>query len=235
MTKSAERVYRMSGQNVQFSSNGSQASGYLSRPEGNVPGVVVIQEWWGLNDHIRDIADRFAKAGFVALAPDLYHGKVVKEPNDAQKAAMELDRGRAMKEIDGAVAYLKSQPYVTPKKIGVIGFCMGGGLALHIGARNLDVGAVSAFYGGGSPSADAFASSRAAILNIVGERDTGVTKSIQALDKDLARYKLDHELVVYPDAQHAFFNDTRKEVYNADAAQDAWKRAVDWFRKYLQA
>ncbi len=225
----------MSGQNIQFSSNGSQANGYLSRPQGNKPGVVVIQEWWGVNDHIRDVTDRLADAGFVALAPDLYHGKIVTEPNDAQKALMEMDRGRAMKEIDGAVAYLKSQSYLTPKKIGVIGFCMGGGLALHTAAHNTDVGAVAAFYGGGSPNGDAFANSRAAILNIVGERDSGVTKTIQTLDKDLNKYKLPHELVVYPGAEHAFFNDTRKEVYKPDAAKDAWKRAIDWFHKYLTA
>ncbi len=227
----------MRGQNVQFSSNGSQAAGYLSRPESNSPkpDVVVIQEWWGVNQHIRDVTDRLAEAGFVALAPDLFHGKTVTEPNDAQKAAMELDRPRAMTEIDGAVAYLKSQPYVLPKKIGVIGFCMGGGLALHTGAHDPDVGAVAAFYGGGSPSGDAFAKSHAAILNICGERDTRVTSTIKELDKDLNKYKLPHELVVYPNAEHAFFNDTRKEVYKPEAAQDAWKRALDWFRKYLAA
>jgi carboxymethylenebutenolidase len=227
----------MRGQDVIFKSNGSEANGYLARPDGDdpKPGVVVIQEWWGLNDHIRDIVRRFAEAGFVALAPDLYHGKIVKEPNDAQKAAMELDRGRAMKEIDGAVTYLKAQTYVAPKKIGVIGFCMGGGLALHVTAHNADVGAVAAFYGGGSPPAEAFANSQAAILNICGERDTRVTTTIQALDDGLKRYAMPHELVVYPNAGHAFFNDTRAEAFNPDAAKDAWKRAIDWFQKYLAA
>lgn len=226
----------MRTQSVQFPSNGDQGSGYLARPDSDElkPGVVVIQEWWGLNAHIRDVTERLAQAGFVALAPDLYHGKVVAEPNDAQKAAMELDRGRAMKEIDGAVAYLKSQAYVGPKQIGVIGFCMGGGLALHTTAHNPDVGAVAAFYGGGSPSADAFAHSHAAVLNIVGERDTRVTSTIKELDAGLKRYDMPHEMIVYVGAQHAFFNDTRQEVYKPDAAQDAWKRALDWFRKYLR-
>ena len=227
----------MRSQDVTFKSNGSEANGYFARPDSDQPGlgIVVIQEWWGLNDHIRDVTRRFAEQGFVALAPDLYHGKIVAEPNDAQKAAMELDRERASKDISGAAAYLKAQPYVVPKNIGIIGFCMGGGLALNVGAHDPNVGAIAAFYGGGAPGADAFANSHAAILNIVGERDTRVLDTIQALDQGLKRYTMPHELVVYPGGQHAFFNDTRKEVYKADAAQDAWKRALDWFHKYLMA
>jgi carboxymethylenebutenolidase len=120
---------------IHFPSNGHDAMGYLARPAGDGvhPGVVVIQEWWGLNDHMRDLTERFASAGYVALTPDLYHGRVVSEPDEARKEAMGLDRERAAKEIDGAVAYLRSQPYVSPKKIGVVGFCMGGGLALWTG------------------------------------------------------------------------------------------------------
>src|SRR5689334_393825 len=117
----------MRTQDIQYPYNGSQAQGYLARPDSDspVPGIIVIQEWWGLNDHIKDVSRRFADVGFVALAPDLYHGKVVKEPNDAQKAAMELDRERAAKEMAGAATYLKAQSYVMPKKIGIVGFCMG--------------------------------------------------------------------------------------------------------------
>src|SRR5437868_3230915 len=122
----------MRTQNVDFPSNGSTASGFLARPDSDtpVPGIVVIQEWWGLNAHIKDVATRVAAEGFVALAPDLYHGQIVSEPDDARKAVMELDRARAMKDINGAVSFLKSQPYIMPKKIGITGFCMGGGLTL---------------------------------------------------------------------------------------------------------
>ncbi len=227
----------MRDQEVRFQSNGIDANGYLARLEQDDPGpgLVVIQEWWGLNEHIRDVTRRFAEQGFVALAPDLYHGKVVAEPDDAQKAAMELDRGHALQEIMGAVAYLKAQPYVAPKKIGVVGFCMGGGLALHTAARDPNVGAVVAFYGGGSPEASVFAGSQAAVLNIVGERDVRVLTTIQALDAGLKQYPIPHELVVYPGAEHAFFNDTRQQVHKPDAAQDAWKRTLDWFHQYLAA
>ncbi|MEP7287945.1 MAG: dienelactone hydrolase family protein [Chloroflexota bacterium] len=225
----------MRSEDIEFKSNGDQASGFLVRPDSDdpVPGVVVIQEWWGLNAHIRDVTTRVAAEGFVALAPDLYHGKVVAEPNDAQKASMELDRPRAMREIGGAAAYLKAQPYVAPKTIGIIGFCMGGGIALWIAAHNPDIGAAVAFYGGGSPEASAFANSKAAILNINGERDVRVTTTIKALDEDLKAYSLVHKMIVYPGGEHAFFNDARPEVYNPEASKDAWQQAIGWFRKYL--
>jgi len=224
----------MRSQNVEFPINGGQAPGYLARPDYDdmKPGVVVIQEWWGVNVHIKDIANRLAEQGYVALAPDLYHGVVVSEPNDAQKAAMELDRERAMREIDAAVDYLRNQTYVNPKQIGVIGFCMGGALTLYAGAHNPNVGAVAAFYGGGTPQIEEFAHSEAAILNIVGDKDRTLL-GIQALDQGLQQYSLPHELAIYPGAQHAFFNDTRPEVYKPDAAKDAWQRALTWFSKYL--
>jgi carboxymethylenebutenolidase len=228
----------MRSQMVQFASNGSQASGYLARPDDNdpQPGVVVIQEWWGLDDHIKDIVNRFAEEGFVALAPDLYHGKVVPitEPNAAQKALMEMDRERAQKEISGAVAWLKAQSYVVPKKIGLVGFCMGGGLALHVASHNPDVGAVSAFYGGGAPNPAAFEKSKAAVLNITGGHDEHVANAIRALDEGLKQYDIPHELQHYPKGQHAFFNDTRKEVYDPEAAHDAWQHTIDWFHRYLK-
>ena len=224
----------MPSETIQFPIDGGQAPGYLARPakEDPKPGLVVIQEWWGLNAHMKDLTNRLANQGYVALTPDLYHGKVVSEPNDAQKAAMELDRGRAMAEIDAAVAYLRDQNYVNPKQIGVIGFCMGGALALYAGANNANVGAVAAFYGGGVPGPEAFAKSKAAILNIVGDKDRTLP-SIQALEDGLKAYAMPHELVIYPGAEHAFVNDTRTEVYKRDAAEDAWKRALAWFSKYL--
>jgi len=229
----------MSGEMVEFAVNGGKAPGYLTRPasateQSPKPAVVVIQEWWGLNTHMKDIADRFARAGYVALAPDLYHGKVIgnQEPNEAQKAAMELNKDWAIKEIHSAVTYLLGQTYVHPKKIAVVGFCMGGMLTLYAGAQNPDVAAVSAFYGGGAPKADIFSQSKAAVLNIVGEKDHAL-KSVQELENGLKNYSLPHELVIYPGCDHAFFNDTRKEVYNPQAAADAWKRTLDWFNKYL--
>jgi len=118
---------------VEFPVNGGSINGYEAVPQqGGGPGVVVIQEWWGLVDHIKDVCDRFAAAGFVALAPDLYHGKTTKSPDEAGKLMMALRIDEAEKEISGAVDYLLKHDAVTSKKIGVIGFCMGWrAVALH--------------------------------------------------------------------------------------------------------
>jgi carboxymethylenebutenolidase len=221
---------------IDFSIAEGTAPGFIARPDTDAPapGVVVIQEWWGLNDNIKDIARRLAGEGFVALAPDLYHGVVTTEPDDARKQAMSLDRQRAASEIHGAVAFLKAQPYVQPKNIGVMGFCMGGGLTLWMAAKNPDVGAAIAFYGGGAPQPEEFAESRAAVLNILGEGDhPDLIESIRAVDNYLGEKGNAHELVIYSGAQHAFFNDTRPHIYHPEAAADAWSRTLNWLRKYL--
>ncbi len=223
----------MSGERIQI----AQTTGYLARPKSTEPrpGVVVIQEWWGLNAHIQDVTDRVAEAGFVALAPDLYHGKIATEPDEARKAVMELQSNleQARKDMTAAIEALKRLPYVDPKRVGAIGFCMGGGLTLRIAAWNSDVAAAVAFYGSG-PGATDFANSDAAILSLVGDLDEHAVASNTALHEGLTvqGYKRPHELVVYPNAAHAFFNDTRP-AYNADAAADAWKRTVDWLRAHI--
>src|SRR5437763_1741759 len=137
------------GQKVEFPSNGHTGQGYFAAPQpGTGPAVVVIQEWWGLVPHIEDVTNRFAAAGFCALAPDLYHGKTTKSPDEAQKMVMELDAERAEREIAGAGEYLLSRSECTSKTYGVVGFCMGGALAQYTGARESKVGASVSFYGG---------------------------------------------------------------------------------------
>jgi carboxymethylenebutenolidase len=219
---------------ITFPSNGSTAPGYLAHDESSEPrpGIVVIQEWWGLDAHIQDVTRRVAGAGYVALAPDLYHGAVATEPDEARKLAMEMEYGQALKDIAGAVQYLKALDFVNPKSIGVVGFCMGGGLALMSAAHNPDVGAVVAFYGR-APKADEFGDSTAAILQLVGEKDEDVLATARALDTGLRMQPVTHELVVYPGAGHAFFNDTRPHIYEPGAAHDAWGRAMQWFKAHL--
>src|SRR5829696_4149867 len=131
---------RMSGTMVEFRGNGRTSPGYLVAPtDGRGPGVVVVQEWWGLVDHIKDVADRFAADGFVALAPDLYHGAQAQSPDEAEKLRMALDVARAGGDLRGAAAYLLAHDAVRPKKVGVVGFCMGGQLALFAAAEHADV------------------------------------------------------------------------------------------------
>src|SRR3954469_13413784 len=137
------------GEIVEFPSNGTTGQGYLATPSsGSGPGVVVIQEWWGLVPHIKDVCDRFAAEGFTALAPDLYHGQSTTEPDEAGKLMMALNIDEAAKDMGGAVDYLKASDAVRGEGVGVVGFCMGGGLALLLATqRPDDIKACVPFYG----------------------------------------------------------------------------------------
>jgi carboxymethylenebutenolidase len=220
------------GERVEFPSNGHPCSGYFA---GRGPAVVVIQEWWGLVPHIEDVVERFAKEGFAAIAPDLYHGKTTTSPDDAGKMLMELDVERAAKEIAGAGQYVLQRPECTSKKYGVVGFCMGGALAQYASTYDAkNVGAVASFYGGFKKVTPEWEKLEAPILLIYGENDKGVpAESGRELERKLRSLGKNVELAVYPNADHAFFNDTRPAVYNEDAAADAWKRVLDLFRRSL--
>lgn len=221
------------GQRVEFPSNSHTCSGYFS---GRGPAIVVIQEWWGLVPHIEDVVERFAKEGFAAIAPDLYHGKTAKSPDDAQKMLMELDAERAEREIAGAGEWLLQRPECTSKTYGVVGFCMGGALAQYTGAKEgAKVGAVASFYGGFKKLPIPWKNLNGSILLIYGAEDKGVSaEQGRELEKQLKELGKKVELVVYPGAGHAFFNDTRQQVYKPDAAKDAWRRTVDLFRKNVR-
>src|SRR5579862_8286851 len=161
------------GEMVEFPANGHSGAGYEARPaSGHGPGVVVIQEWWGLVPHIKDVADRLAGEGFVALAPDLYHGVATTEPDEATKQMMNLDIADAGRHIDGAIARLTGEDALTGDAVGVVGFCMGGGLALYAASHNPRVGACVAYYGVG-PARDQvdFSATKAAVLGHWGEQD----------------------------------------------------------------
>ena len=224
------------GQRIEFASNSHTCQGYFAAAaSGKGPAVVVIQEWWGLVPHIEDVTNRFAAAGFCALAPDLYHGKTTKSPDDAQKLVMELDAERAEREIASAGDYLLSRPECSSKTYGVVGFCMGGGLAQYTATKeDGKVGAAVSFYGGFKNVPFDWDNLSAPLLQICGEKDAQVTKTMRERDTMLRDKEKKVDLVVYPNAQHAFFNDTRKEVYDPEAAKDAWKRTLDWFRTYLR-
>jgi carboxymethylenebutenolidase len=219
---------RKMGQRVEFPSNAHNCVGYFA---GKGPAVVVIQEWWGLVPHIEDVVDRFAKEGFAAIAPDLYHGKVAKSPDQAEKLKMELDIDRAEREIAGAGEWLKKQG--TSKKYGVVGFCLGGALAQYVGTKEANVGAVVSFYGGFQKAQRDWKNLRAPILLIYGEKDQSVPpEQGRQLEQQLKNMGKKVDLVIYPGADHAFFNDTRP-VYKPDAASDAWRRTIDFFRSTL--
>ncbi len=232
-----ETTVSLVGEMIEFPSNGSKGVGYLAKPEGGTgPGLIVIQEWWGLVDHIRDVCDRFAAAGFVALAPDLYHGVTVAEPDEAAKAMMALKMDKAARDMSGAVdevARQSGRPH-----IGVIGFCMGGGLALVLATQRPDaVRAVVPCYGV-IPWPDAqpdYSSLSAAVLGHYASDDDFFTPAAaEALGDQLRELGKDVEIIVYPGTDHAFFNDTRPEVYNAEAASLLWERSLAFFRTHLK-
>lgn len=224
------------GKKVEFPSNGHTCQGYMATPPdgGKGPGVVVIQEWWGLVEHIQDVVDRFAREGFVAIAPDLYHGKTTKSPDDAGKMLMELDADRAVREIAAAGEYLLQQSECTSSKYGVVGFCMGGALAQYAATKYPEkVGAVVSFYGGFKQVEPEWERLQGAILLFYGGKDKGVpAEHGRKLEEKLENLGKKTELVVYPDADHAFFNDTRPN-YKPEAAADAWRRTLELFRLHL--
>ncbi|SRR5712692_81937 len=225
------------GQKVEFPSNGHICQGYFAAPaSGKGPAVVVIQEWWGLVPHIQDVVDRFAKAGFTAIAPDLYHGKTAKSPDEAGKMFMELDAGRAEREIAGAGEDLLKRPECSSKTYGVVGFCMGGALAQYTATKEgAKVGAVVSFYGGFRKLELNWNNLTAPLLLIYAENDQGVPASEgREREKQLKAMGKNVQLIVYRNADHAFFNDTRKEVYNPEAAQNAWRTVVDFLRKHVR-
>ena len=221
------------GEMVEFTSNGGTCTGYLAGTSG--PGVVVIQEWWGLNDHIKDIADRFAAEGFVALAPDLYHGEITTEPDAAGKLLMSMNLTTAGKDLSGAVDYLQARTRHT--KVGVTGFCMGGGLALMVACLRPDaVAAAAPFYGGMRPDTVIEWDNLAAVVEghyAETDRGTAAPEAVKELEATLRAKGKDATFHVYPGTHHAFFNDTRAEVYNADAAQTSWNRTLALFRAQL--
>ena len=224
------------GTMVEFKSNGGQTSGYLAIPEsGTGPGVVVIQEWWGLVDHIKDVCDRFAAEGFVALAPDLFHGKIAKSPDEAGKLMMAMRIDEAEKDLRGAIQYLLDHDATTGDKVGTVGFCMGGALSLYAATKNPQVGACVVFYGGHPNVKPDLPNLQAPVLGIFAERDGFVTPAVvRELERKLKELGKSVEVHIYPGADHAFFNDTRPEIYNADAAADAWRRTIEFLRLNLK-
>jgi carboxymethylenebutenolidase len=225
------------GEMVQFPFAGGTTGAYLSIPEqGSGPAVVVIQEWWGLVDHIKDVCDRFAAEGFVALAPDLYHGKSTKSPDEAGKLMMALRIDEAERDLSAAVEYLATQDSTTSKKIGVVGFCMGGALSLYTATKNSKIGACVVFYGGHPKVKPDLSNLHAPVLSISGDKDRSVTPAVvHEVERQLKNLGKQIEVKIYKDADHAFFNDTRPQVYNAEAAADAWQRTIAFLRQHLSA
>lgn len=225
----------MNGQMIEFTNNGSTSQGYLATPaKGKGPGVIVLQEWWGLVDHIKDICDRFASAGFVALAPDLYHGESTTSPDDAGRLMMAINIERTESDLRGAVEYLLAHEATTGTKVGTVGFCMGGQLSLYAACANDKVGACVNFYGIHPDVKPNLATLQAPILGFFAENDSSVPPAAaRQLERDLKAAGKQVEVHIYDNADHAFFNDTRPEVFNEAYAQDAWAKMLAFYTSNL--
>jgi carboxymethylenebutenolidase len=224
------------GELIEFASNGGTVTGYLALPEAGtgIP-LVVIQEWWGLVPHITDVCDRFAAEGFLALAPDLYRGESTTEPDEAGKLMMAMNLDQAAKDMGGAVDEVAL--LAGGDRVGVTGFCMGGGLALVLAAQRPDkVKACVPWYGiipwpGVQPDWSAL---DAPVLGHFAEEDEFFTpEAVADLADTLDRLGKDAELVVHPGVDHAFFNDTRPEVYDAATAGLCWQQTVGFLKTNL--
>ncbi len=228
------------GQMVEFPSNGTSGSGYFAPAAGGSgPGVLVIQEWWGLVDHIKDVVDRFASEGFSALAPDLYRGTSTTEPDEAGKLMMALNLEQAAKDLRGAIGFLTSSDAVTSEGVGVVGFCMGGGLALAVAcAEPDDVVACAPYYGliPWENAAPDYSRLRAPVHGHYAEDDDFFAPTmVRALEAELREtHGKEAELEIHPGVGHAFFNDARPEVYDATQAGRAWAETISFFRDTIR-
>lgn len=226
----------MTGETISFRGGDETFQGYLAKPlSGHGPGVIVLQEWWGIVEHIRDVCDRLANSGFSALAPDLYRGASTTEPDEAETLMMALNIDQTEVLLKSAIDYLQASPVCDSDTVGVVGFCMGGQLALFAAGANTAISAVADFYGIHPKVQPNYAAIEANILGIFAELDPSVdAAAVAQLHEDLSLANVGHTFRTFKGCHHAFFNDTRKSVYDANAAQQAWGLLLDHFDEHLR-
>ena len=221
----------MNTETLNLNTSRGATTAHVARPENETTAaVLLIQEWWGINDHIRDIASRYAREGYLCVAPDLFRGKLAKDTEEAAKLMHGLAIEDGLEIIREAMAESKLRYNV--EKIGITGYCMGGTFALRAACEIHELAAAAPFYGD-IPEEEVLKKLSVPTLFIAGKRDAWINpEKVNQLIEAARKYNLPVEVVTY-DADHAFFNVTRPEVYNAAAAADAWKRVLDLFRKHL--
>lgn len=223
------------GKMIEITISGGTASGYyVELGGGKKPGLIVIHEWWGLNEQIKEVAVRFAEQGFAVIAPDLYQGVQATDPTQAGKLMQSLSQQYARQVLDGAVEYLQAQDEVNHQKIGVTGFCMGGSYALLLACHHKAIQAAAPFYGDIPPD-EVLNELSAPLLFIGAENDFWITQEkMQGLKASLERLKKEGEVKVYEGVGHAFFNNQRPDAYDEEAATDAWEQVNKFFDSHLR-
>ncbi len=224
--------------NIDLKTNGDGAYAFVAQPDDDAqhPGIVLIQEWWGIEPHVRQLAQRLAAENFVVAVPDLYHGKIATEPDDARKMVMMIrsNLDKAAQEIIGALETVKAMPNVEPKKLGLMGFCVGGFMTYFVASRYPDLGAVVPFYGAGyEPIPEEVARVNAPVLAFYGKRDHSISmEQIEKIERIYKEAGKEITVKVY-DADHAFINSDHGSG-NEDAAREAWSVAVDFLKRQLK-
>ena len=230
-------AFAAQGRDVSYPSGTETVKGIVYQPSGKgpFPAIVVIHEWWGLNDWVKEQASKLADQGYVTLAVDLYRGKVATTPDEAHEISRGLPHDRADGDLKAAVQFLKSQKNVNKQKIGAIGWCMGGGYALDVALQEPTLAADVINYGHLATDPESLKSIHASILGIFGGQDRGIpVEDVRKFEKDLKSMGRDVEIHIYPDAGHAFQNPNNKAGYRADDASDSWNKIVDFFSRTLK-
>lgn len=215
---------------------GRGTDAFVAWPTGKAPfpAVIVVHEWWGLNGQIRQVARRLAQEGYVAVVPDLYHGKVAGDPEQAHVLARGVEPEQVVGELQAAAAWLRAEPRVGKSRIGVIGFCMGGGYALHFALNSTEPAAVVMFYGNPVTEGGRLSALRAPLQAHFGRTDEGIPIArVEAFRSALRKAGRSAEIHLYSGAGHAFMNDDRPS-YHAGAARQAWARTLAFFQKRLK-
>ena len=221
---------------VSYKSGDETVSGFLALPEGTGkhPALVVIHEWWGLNDQIKDETRKFAAQGYVALAVDLYRGKVATTPDEAHELMRGVPDDRGIRDLNAAFAYLAARPDVRADKIGSVGWCMGGGWSIKLAMSEPKLAACAVNYGSLPTEAASIAKINAPVLGNFGADDRGITPdSVRAFDAAMKAAGKSADVKIYDGAGHAFENPNNKDGYRPQAAADAWARMTAFFKKTL--
>lgn len=222
-------------QNVLFGPD-DKYCGFMARPSGNgpFPGIVVIHEWWGLNNYIRGEATKLAEEGYVALAVDLF-GKSTTDMNEAMAMVRALNQQAATAQMLSAADYLRSRTYVRSDRVGSIGWCFGGGQSLNLAINDPRLAAAVIYYGQPVTDPNQLSKIRARILGIYGEADQSIPMTkVEEFRRALTQAGVRYEIYTYPGAPHAFANPTRGTSYKPEAAKDAWKKTLVFLDKHLK-
>lgn len=231
-------TYAATGKEVSYKSGDEAVKGTLYAPanaSGKLPALVVIHEWWGLNDWVKDQASKLADEGYVTLAIDLYRGKVAKTPDEAHEIMRGVPDDRASRDLTAASDYLRTRPDVDGNRVGVIGWCMGGGYALNLALNDPKLKAAVINYGHLATDPANLAKIHANVLGLFGGQDRGITPNdVHAFEAAMNKAGKPIEIKIYDDAGHAFENPNNKDGYRAADAEDAWKRTTAFLEKNLK-